>query len=142
MHRFRSPVAVLAGLLTIIVLSNGVDAVLEATGIFPSLEEQRINGFYTPWMVVLALSYRVAFGFVGGRVTAALAPASPSRHVAALVIIGALRGLAGTSAVWGITSAWFSIAVMVLTPAAAWLGGRQPSAAHRFERERRQPARI
>jgi hypothetical protein len=43
----RSIGAVLAGLITIGVLSNGTDTILEATGVFPPLDVQREQGFDT-----------------------------------------------------------------------------------------------
>jgi hypothetical protein len=89
---------VLAGLATIIARSNGIDTVLESTGIFPSLDEQRSHGFNTPWILLLALGYRVVFAFVGGRLTAVLSPSSPNKHVGALVTLGFVLGLAGTVA--------------------------------------------
>lgn len=52
----RSVVAVLAGLPTIVVLSNGVDTVLEVSGVFSSLVAQRSDGFDTLWMLALALT--------------------------------------------------------------------------------------
>ena len=138
MHRFRSVFAVLAGLATIIALSNGIDTVLESTGIFPSLDEQRSHGFNTPWMLLLALSYRVVFAFVGGRLTAVLSPSGPNKHVAAPVILGFVLGLAGTVASWGFTPAWFALAILGLTPAAAWLGGHEREPA--LSLPRREPA--
>lgn len=140
MQYFRGLIAVLAGLVTIVILSNGTDTVLELTGVFPSLEAQRNDGFNTPWMLVIALSYRLVFGFVGGRVTATLSPSRPSRHVAALVAIGGLLGLAGVIATLGISPAWFSISMFVLTPVAVWLGGRSTSAAGGVAHRQRRPA--
>jgi hypothetical protein len=46
-NTLRSIGAVLAGLITIGVLSNGTDAILEVTGVFPPLEVQREQGFDT-----------------------------------------------------------------------------------------------
>jgi hypothetical protein len=54
----RSILAVFCGLLTVVILSNGTDMILEATGIYPTVAEQQVHGFKTPWMAGLALTYR------------------------------------------------------------------------------------
>jgi hypothetical protein len=123
-----------AGLVVIMIASSGLDWILEATGVFPSVEEQRRDGFDTAWMLVLALAYRVVFAAVGGAVTALLAPSRPVRHVAVLVIVGAVIGTVGVIATMGVTPAWFAVCLIGLTACAAWLGGRytvrQPMSFH------------
>jgi hypothetical protein len=57
-NAFKSLGAVLAGLIAIIILSNGTDTLLETTGVFPPVAVQRQQGFDTVWMVMLALVYR------------------------------------------------------------------------------------
>lgn len=47
-HHVRSLVSVLAGLTTIVLLSNGIDTVPEASGVVPSLAAQRNDGFDSP----------------------------------------------------------------------------------------------
>lgn len=121
---WKSIGAVVAGLLAIIVLSNGTDTVLETTGVFPSLQEQLEQGFTTPWMVMLALVYRSVFTVLGGYVTARLAPKRPMRHVLTLGAIGLVLGTAGAIATAGIVPAWFSLALLVLGLPCAWLGGK------------------
>jgi hypothetical protein len=116
--------AVLAGLVAIVVLSNGTDTVLEATGVFPPLAEQRDNGLTTWWMVLLALTYRVVYMVVGGYATAALAPHKPLRHAAVLGMIGVVVGILGAVAARGITPAWFSIVLVLLGLPSVWLGGK------------------
>jgi hypothetical protein len=89
---WRSAGAVLAGLASIVILATAVDTVLEQIGVFPSIAEQRRNGFDVGWMLALALTYRFAFAIIGGYVTAALAPSRPTRHVTVLMIIGFVLG--------------------------------------------------
>jgi hypothetical protein len=120
----HSVLAVGVGLAVIIALSNGTDTVLELTGVYPSVEEQRWDGFDTPWMLATALAYRVMFAVIGGYATARLAPARPAAHVTALLVIGCLLGLGGLAAASGVTPLWFSLAVLILTPLAVWVGGR------------------
>jgi MFS family permease len=121
---WKSIGAVVAGLVTIIVLSNGTDTVLETTGIFPSLQAQLEQGFTVPWMVVLALVYRCVYTILGGYVTARLAPKRPTRHVLTLGVIGLVLGIAGAFATSDIVPAWFSLALIVLGIPCAWLGGK------------------
>lgn len=116
--------AVLAGLAAILVLSNGTDTVLEATGVFPPAAEQRDSGFTTWWMVLLALTYRVVYMVVGGYATAALAPHKPLRHATALGMIGVVLGILGAVAAWGIAPTWFSTLLVLLGLPSVWLGGK------------------
>jgi hypothetical protein len=121
---FKSIGAVLAGLITIIFLSNGTDMILEATGIFPSVEEQRLHGFMTTWMVGLALFYRLVYLIVGGYVTAALAPVKAMNHVIVLGSIGTLLGILGAIATWGFAPGWFLVTPTVLGIPSVWIGGK------------------
>jgi len=121
---FRSVGAVLAGLITIVVLSNGTDTVLEATGVFPPVAVQRERGFDAPWMVVLAIVYRSIYTVAGGYVAAALAPSRPIHHAVALGAVGIVLGILGTIATWGISPAWFTILLLVLGLPCVWLGAK------------------
>lgn len=68
----RSVGAVLAGLLLIVVLSNGADALMHTLGVFPAGDQPMSESLF-----VLATAYRIAFGIAGGYVTARLAPDRP-----------------------------------------------------------------
>src|SRR6186713_2556761 len=94
-NTLKSIGAVLAGLIAVIILSNGTDMILEASGIFPPVKEQLTNGFTTLWMLLLALIYRIVFMIIGGYVTAWLSPKKPMRHVLVLGIIGTVLGILG-----------------------------------------------
>ena len=121
---FKSILAVVGGLVTVIVLSNGTDAILEATGVFPSVAEQKAQGFKTPWMNGLALFYRLIFLIVGGYVVARLAPVKPILHVIILGSIGTVLGILGAIATWGFAPAWFLLGPVVLGIPLVWIGGR------------------
>jgi hypothetical protein len=123
-NTLKSIGAILAGVITIAVLSNGTDAILEATGVFPPVKEQMEHGFTTAWMVILAFVYRLIFTVAGGYITAALAPNRPMRHAMILGIVGVVLSLLGAIATWGITPAWFSISLIVLALPCVWLGGK------------------
>jgi hypothetical protein len=121
---FKSIGAVFAGLIAIVVLSNGTDTVLEATGVYPSIAEQQERGFTMWWMLLLAIGYRAVFTVVGGYVTAALAPRRPMRHVLALGLIGVVLGTLGAVAAAGVAPVWFSVGLIVMSLPCVWLGGR------------------
>jgi hypothetical protein len=119
----RSIAAVFAGLLAIVVASTAADLLLHATGVFPPAGEAMPSGLW-----LLAIGYRLAFGVLGGYVTASLAPARPMRHALVLGGIGVLIGLAGTVATWdrgpGFGPAWYALAVVAIALPSAWAGGR------------------
>src|SRR3954468_12679831 len=94
---FKSIGAVLAGFLTVAVLSVVTDVVMEALTVFPP---QNRPEEYAPWMLLLALIYRLAYTVLGGYITAKLAPSKPMKHVIILGIIGTVFGLLGTIASW------------------------------------------
>lgn len=120
----RGVAAVAAGLVTTAVLSSAVDAVLEATGVFPSVTAQTQNGFITTWMVLLAVGYRTLLVVVGGYVTARLAPTAPMRHAVVLGLIGTAAAVAGAVAVAGVAPLWYSMALVVTGLPGVLLGAR------------------
>lgn len=113
--------AVLAGFITVVVLSMGMDWVMESLGIFPPVTEA---GLYVTWMLALALLYRTLFTVLGGYVTALLAPSHKMRHVIILGAIGTLAGIAGVVAGWDLSAHWYPIALAVLGFPSVWLGGK------------------
>jgi hypothetical protein len=119
--------AVLAGFITIVVLSIGTDLGLEATGVFPSFADQAAHGFTTQWMLALAFFYRSLYTVAGGYVAAALAPDRPMRHAVILGIIGIAAGTLGALANWDKTTeatTWYPIALVVAGLPCTWLGGK------------------
>jgi hypothetical protein len=119
----RSAGAVLAGLVTVVVLSTATDAVLHATGVFPPMGRPMAGGLW-----VLATAYRFVFTFLGGWVTARLAPEPRMRAVWILTGIGAALGLVGVLSTLGagpeLGPLWYPVAVAVTGPIASWWGGR------------------
>ena len=118
----RSIVAVLAGMITVIVLSVGTDAAL---GFNPPR-----GGPMTDALFLLATAYRIVFTIAGGYIAARLAPRSPMRHALAVGIIGLAAGLAGAVMMWnklgegGLGPKWYSIAVFTIALPCAWAGGQ------------------
>ncbi len=117
---FKSIGAILAGMVMGAVLSVGTDFVLETTGIFPSPDQ----GFFIWWMLMLALIYRGIYTVAAGYVTAALAPDQPMRHAIVLGIIGIVVTILGSIANWEQSSAWYPIALILITLPCTWLGGK------------------
>jgi len=91
MKTWKSIGAVLAGFLIVVILSIATDTILEKAGIFPPPTE----GLFVTWMLALAFAYRTVYTVLGGYVTAALAPANPTKHVMILGIIGTVMGCLG-----------------------------------------------
>lgn len=115
----KSIIAVVAGFLTVVVLSTVTDKVLELSGIFPP----PTNGLFVPWMLALALVYRTFYTILGGYVTALLAPQNAMKHVWILAILGQIGGIMGVIAGWNLSAHWYPIALAVLAIPSVWLGG-------------------
>ncbi len=120
MTKLKSIGAILAGFLTVALLSVATDFVLETLGIFPPASEQ---GLYVQWMLALALVYRSVYAVAGGYVTASLAPGNKMRHVVVLGVLGLMGGLAGVVAGWNLSSHWYPIALAVTAYPLVYLGG-------------------
>jgi len=118
----RSVGAVLAGLVTIVVVSIGTDVVLHATGVFPPWGEPMADSLF-----LLATAYRTVYGVAGCYITARLAPDRPMQHAMALGVIGLVLSIAGAAATWDrgpeFGPKWYPIALVVLAIPSAWLGG-------------------
>ena len=121
-RRGRSVVAVLAGLVTIFVLSLGVDQVLHSLGVYPPWSEP-MNG---TGLFLLALGYRIPIQVFGCYLTARLAPHAPMRHAIILglvgVVLSTLGAIASVSA-GNMGPNWYPIALVISSLPCAWLGG-------------------
>ena len=115
--------AVLAGVVAVVVLSIGTDALLFATGVYPPGETRMSDGLF-----LLATAYRIAYGVAGGWIAARLAPDRPMAHALWLGAVGLAAGLAGTVAAGtsekDLGPAWYSVAVVSIALPTAWAGGR------------------
>ena len=119
----RSVAAVLAGFIAVAGLSVGTDQLFHTLQVYPPWGEPMLDSR----LYVLALSYRVIYTFLGGFVTARLAPRSPMRHVTVLCIIGLVAGSAGV--IVALTRGdlgpnWYPIAIAVTAYPCTWSGGR------------------
>jgi uncharacterized membrane protein len=117
----RSIWAVVAGLLSIIIVTTIVDVVLHTMNVFPPMN-QPINDAHA----LLATSYRVVISIAGAYLTARLAPNRPLRHAMILGYIGVVLGLVGVLATWnlGLGPRWYPIALVVLAIPQCWAGGK------------------
>ena len=117
----RSVWAVLAGLFAVTGLSLGVDQVLHLLEIYPPWGEP----MHETSLNLLALSYRVVIGVLGGYVTARLAPQNPMRHAIILGCIGLAVSIAGAVATipMNIGPAWYPIVLALTALPCSWLGG-------------------
>ena len=117
----RSVLAVIAGFVTVVVLSTATDAVLHVLNVYPPNGEP----MYDPALNALALSYRCVITVLGGYVCARLAPSRPLRHAFILGVIGLAAGTLGVVATWnmGLGPHWYPIALAVTGLPLTWLGG-------------------
>jgi hypothetical protein len=120
-NTFKSIGAVLAGFITVFVLSLVTDFILQKLDVFPGFKEPSL---YTWRMLMLALISRSIYTVAGGYVTAILATNRPMRHAVILGIIGIVAGLLGTIAMWDKGSHWYPILLIVLALPCTWLGGK------------------
>ncbi len=122
MSILRSFGAVLAGLITVVLFSEGPDFLLRAVGFFPPLDAGMTG--MTDEKLAIAMAYRTIAGVIGGFVAAALAPSRPGLHAVILGLIGLLAGTAGAIVMWDIGHHWYPIALAVVALPASWFGGR------------------
>lgn len=117
----KSTWAVVAGVLTIIIVTTAVDIGLHVAGVFPPTN-QPLNDA----LALLATSYRVVISVAGACLTARLAPDRPLRHAMILGGVGVALGLVGVVATWnlGLGPRWYPIALVVLAIPQCWAGGR------------------
>ncbi|MPY89141.1 MAG: hypothetical protein GEU99_14595, partial [Luteitalea sp.] len=88
---WRSTAAVLAGFISVVVLSLATDQLLHVLEVYPPWGEP----MWEPALNLLALSYRTVYNVASGYITASLAPHARMRHVVVLGIIGFVAGTVG-----------------------------------------------
>jgi hypothetical protein len=120
-NTFKSIGAILAGFITVFVLSVLTDLVLEKLGIFPPQTQPEA---YTWWMLLIALIYRSIYSVAGFYLAGMLAPNRPMRHAIILGIIGTVFATLGAIANWNLSANWYPILIVLVTLPCAWLGGR------------------
>jgi len=115
----RSVLAVVAGFLLIVVLSVGVDTILEQT-VLPGLAHAQ--GTTLVWVFVTL--YRALISVAGCFFAAWLAPSRPMAHAIALGIVGVVVSTLGLLVMWGTGPLWYPVALVLIALPCAWIGGR------------------
>jgi hypothetical protein len=117
----RSTLAVLAGLAANVVLAMLADQLMYALGVFPRSPAVT----YAAGPYIIATAYRAVFGVAGSWLAARLAPSHAMRHALILGGIGLVLCTAGLVAAFNmhLGPVWYPLALLVMTPACAWLGG-------------------
>ena len=112
--------AVVAGVLTIIIVTTVVDLILHVAHIYPSMKEP-----LTDALALLASSYRLVISIGGAYLTARLAPDRPLRHALILGVVGVVLALVGAIATWnlGLGPRWYPLSLVVLAVPQCWAGG-------------------
>jgi len=118
MQIVRSILAVVAGMITVVVLSEGTDFVLG------KLHLISFDGPDPTVPFAIATLYRSIAAIAGGFVTAKLAPAAAMTHAIVLGAIGTALALAGVLANLSMPHLWYPIALVVTALPCTWLGGR------------------
>lgn len=117
----RSIWAVVAAVLSIVVVTTIVDIVLHVVNVFPPMNEPLSDG-----LSALATSYRIPISIAGAYLTAYLAPQNPMRHVMILGVVGTILGSIGAAVTWnkGLGPHWYPVLLAVLAIPQSWLGGK------------------
>jgi len=117
----RSTGAVLLGFVAVVVLSLGTDQLLHALQLYPPWGEP----MHGAGLNLLALSYRLVYGILGGYLAARFAPRNALRHAIVLGVLGLLVSTAGAIATipMNLGPAWYPIVLALTALPCSWLGG-------------------
>jgi hypothetical protein len=105
----------------VFVLSLGTDQVLHVLEVYPPWGQP----MFDTGMLLLALTYRIAYAVVGSYIAARFAPRNPMRHALTLGVVGLAMSLAGAIATipMDLGPSWYPVALVLTTLPCAWLGG-------------------
>ena len=120
-NRPRSIGAVALGFFTVVVLSLATDQLLHVLDVYPPWGQP----MYDPALNMLALTYRIVYGILGGYIAARFAPHSPMRHAMILGVIGLVVGTAGAIAAisaGNLGPSWYPILLALSAVPTSWLG--------------------
>ena len=113
----RSILAVVAGIVVVVVLSEATDWLIVKLGFSFNVPDPTK-------MFALATFYRCVYAVAGGYVTARLAPSAPVMHAVILGLIGTIPAVAGVIVMWSYGNHWYPIALAVTALPCSWLGGK------------------
>jgi len=117
----RSAGAIVLAMAAVVVLSLATDQLFHVLEVYPEWGQP----MHEPGLNLLALSYRIVFGVLGGYVAARFAPRNPMRHALIVGFIGLVLSAAGAWAAipMNLGPAWYPIALVITALPCAWLGG-------------------
>ena len=118
MQVVRSILAVIAGMIVVVALSEGIDFLAVRTGLLSFGGPDPTAAF------AIATLYRSIAAVAGGFVTAKLAPTAPVTHAIGLGAIGTALALAGVLTHLSMPHLWYPIALVVTALPCTWIGGR------------------
>lgn len=112
--------AIVAGVLFIVAVTTLVDVLLHLVHVFPPMGQPLDDR-----LSLIATSYRIPIGVLGGWLTARLAPDRPMWHAMRLGVVGVVLGLVGVVGTWnaGLGPRWYPIALAALAIPQCWVGG-------------------
>lgn len=116
----RSILAVIAGSLTWMVTALGSDALLMA---FAPHWFQASGRVESVPVLLLMMTYSLAFSVLGGYVAALIAARREVLHAFALGLLQLAMGIVATIQFWATAPAWFHIVFLLLLVPANVLGG-------------------
>ncbi len=119
----KSTLSVIAGYAVMVLFTMALFALLAAISPEEFGMEAELSPGNLSLLVILLIGLGAALG--GGWVTGRLAPASPSRHVGALVILVFLMSMLSFF-MEGAEKApvWYRIGLLIVGVSGTWLGGR------------------
>ena len=119
----KSVGALLAGFITVVVLSIGSDVAMKTAGILPA-EGQRVANL----ALVMAAIYRTLYSTLGSYITARLAPDRPMSHALILGFTGFVLSIVGVVVTWNAGPAydakWYPLTLVATALPSAWVGGK------------------
>jgi len=118
---WHSTGAVSLGFVAVFVLSLGTDQVLHVLEVYPPWGQP----MFDTGLLLLALTYRIAYAVAGSYIAARFAPRNPMRHALALGAVGLAMSLAGAIATipMELGPSWYPVALVLTALPCAWLGG-------------------
>ncbi len=117
----RSILAILAGIVTGIVLSMGTDLSLHIVGLAPALSVRWPNK-----LLLLATTYRSVYAVFASYVIAGLAPSRPMAHSLLAGVLGLVVSTLGAVAAWSTTAGqhWYPVTLALTAMPTAWAGAK------------------
>lgn len=112
--------AVIAGSVTIVITTFGVDAIMRWT--VPAIFETGSSDG-NQWILLFILLYGVVFSALGGYVTAWLGNRSPMKHAVGLGILQSLGAVAVVTQAGDALPRWYAVTALMFPLPAILLGG-------------------